>query len=308
MDNNNDQEWQSYYAAMMMENSPASYFKRSASSPYDRDDDRIDDDGDRFYEGDDIGCDVGYNDDEERDEEEREEADEEEETPARGDGAPTSPCGDRRGGTKRRSSKKRKRRDPNKPKGCLTAVLMYSNANRERVKTENPDLKFGDVARLLSAEYSSLPPEDAAIWQKASVDDRVRYNREMLSYVPPAQVSGDGGDATADRSDDDSIVADDEAVAVVESRPAPKKPKKDPNAPKKPLSSWHFFTSGCARRQVLAQHPTATARDVMGLLSSQYKVLLEEERAVLDERANADRERYEMEMLEYEANGGYIAD
>ena len=151
MDYNNDQEWQSYYAAMMMENSPASYFKRSASSPYDRDDDRIDDDGDRFYEGDDIGCDVGYNDDEERDEEEREEADEEEETPARGDGAPTSPCGDRRGGTKRRSSKKRKRRDPNKPKGCLTAVLMYSNANRERVKTENPDLKFGDVVSAASA-------------------------------------------------------------------------------------------------------------------------------------------------------------
>jgi hypothetical protein len=251
-------------------------------------------------------------------------------------------------------------------------------------------------ARLLSAEYSSLPLEDAAIWQKASVDDRVRYNREMLSYVPPAQVSGDGGDATADRSDDDSIVADDEAVAV-ESRPAPKKPKKgerchwflfweveiyslclfryipivlnsylifarltqcnintpaDPNAPKvrifvicfrvsestprpnifvvlihrkntplphtthnqpsmitkKPLSSWHFFTNGRARRQVLAQHPGSTARDVMGLLSSQYKALLEEERAVLDERANADRERYEMEMLAYEANGGYIAD
>jgi hypothetical protein len=46
----------------------------------------------------------------------------------------------------------------------------------------------------------------------------------------------------------------------------------------------------------------------MGLLSSQYKALLEEERAVLDERANADRERYEMEMLAYEANGGYIAD
>jgi hypothetical protein len=158
MDYNNDQEWQSYYASMMIENSPASYYKRSASSPYDRDDDRIDDDGDRFYEGDDIGRDVGYNDDEERDVEEIEEADEEEETPARGDGAPTSPGGDLSGGAKRRTSKKRKRRDPNKPKGCLTAVLMYSNANRERVKTENPDLKFGDVVSAASAHMLCACP------------------------------------------------------------------------------------------------------------------------------------------------------
>jgi hypothetical protein len=37
----------------------------------------------------------------------------------------------------------------------------------------------------------------------------------------------------------------------------------------------------------------------MALLSSRYKVLSEEERAALNERANADRERYDMEMLAY---------
>lgn len=41
--------------------------------------------------------------------------------------------------------RKRSRRDPNKPKGRLTPVLLYSNANRARVKMENPNASFGDV-------------------------------------------------------------------------------------------------------------------------------------------------------------------
>ncbi len=41
--------------------------------------------------------------------------------------------------------RKRTRRDPQKPKGWLTPVLLYSNANRARVKLENPNKSFGDV-------------------------------------------------------------------------------------------------------------------------------------------------------------------
>ena len=284
----------------------------SSPPPYGRFGERVDDEGgggggggggiadDRiFYEGDAIiGRDVSYE-DEERD------CEEEEEEEAAGGGADdvdhptttTSPSDDddHRGGStgagmmmKKKKKKKRKgdgsrrkkrksRRDPNKPKGCLTAVLLYSNANRARVKVENPDLNFGDIvsslrpppcriylstsrcslskaflsprlrsshiframytsfdaqfpsfdekARLLSAEYSSLPPEGAATWQKASTDDRVRYNREMESYVPPPD----------DASDDDVsttavvVVAakhDNGAVDADESRPASKRSKK----------------------------------------------------------------------------------
>jgi hypothetical protein len=134
----NDQEWQSYYASMMLENSPASFSRQSASSsPYDL-----------FYETDDIGVrDVSYEDEGRGDaEEDRADNYEVEGTPASGDGAPSLRNDDRRGscGTKTKRTK-RKRRDPNKPKGCLTAVLLYSNANRARVKVENPDLKFGDI-------------------------------------------------------------------------------------------------------------------------------------------------------------------
>jgi len=41
--------------------------------------------------------------------------------------------------------KKRKRNDPNAPKRGLSAYILYSNANRARVKAENPEAKFGDI-------------------------------------------------------------------------------------------------------------------------------------------------------------------
>ncbi len=44
---------------------------------------------------------------------------------------------------KKRRGKSNK--DPNKPKRNMSAFFLYSNANRARIKEENPDIKFGRV-------------------------------------------------------------------------------------------------------------------------------------------------------------------
>ena len=69
-----------------------------------------------------------------------------------------------------RSSKAalKRKRDPNKPKGCVSATLMYSNAHRKARKVENPDATFGDIARMLVSEYKALPSEEKAVWEKVS--------------------------------------------------------------------------------------------------------------------------------------------
>ena len=41
-------------------------------------------------------------------------------------------------------------KDPNKPKRNMSAFFLYSNANRNRVKEENPGIKFG---RVVSTNY-----------------------------------------------------------------------------------------------------------------------------------------------------------
>ena len=47
-----------------------------------------------------------------------------------------------------KKKKKKKKKDPNAPKRGLSAFLLYSNANRSRIKEENPEAKFGDIVSL----------------------------------------------------------------------------------------------------------------------------------------------------------------
>ncbi len=46
---------------------------------------------------------------------------------------------------KPKKKKGKKHKDPNKPKRNMSAFFLYSNAHRQRVKDENPGIKFGDV-------------------------------------------------------------------------------------------------------------------------------------------------------------------
>eukprot|EP00553_Chaetoceros_curvisetus_P005341 CAMPEP_0204620616 /NCGR_PEP_ID=MMETSP0717-20131115/6600_1 /ASSEMBLY_ACC=CAM_ASM_000666 /TAXON_ID=230516 /ORGANISM="Chaetoceros curvisetus" /LENGTH=91 /DNA_ID=CAMNT_0051634851 /DNA_START=265 /DNA_END=537 /DNA_ORIENTATION=- len=48
--------------------------------------------------------------------------------------------------------KRKPKKDPNKPKRNMSAFFLYSNANRARIKEENPGIKFGQI---VSAALSS---------------------------------------------------------------------------------------------------------------------------------------------------------
>jgi len=45
----------------------------------------------------------------------------------------------------KKEKKPRKKKDPNAPKKALSAFMFFSNTNRERVKTSNPGIPFGQV-------------------------------------------------------------------------------------------------------------------------------------------------------------------
>jgi high mobility group protein B2 len=54
---------------------------------------------------------------------------------------------------KRRGKKKKATKDPNRPKRNMSAFFLYSNANRERVKEENTEAKFGEIVSFLAAMW-----------------------------------------------------------------------------------------------------------------------------------------------------------
>jgi hypothetical protein len=54
-------------------------------------------------------------------------------------------------GDGKKARKPRKKKDPNAPKKALSGFMFFSNANRERIKAENPGIPFGQVCLQLPA-------------------------------------------------------------------------------------------------------------------------------------------------------------
>merc|ERR1712150_313723 len=77
-----------------------------------------------------------------------------------------------------------------------------------------------------------------------------------------------------------------------------KKRKKDPNAPKRNMSAY-FLYSVHIRPTVKEENPSASFGEIARIISAQFKELSPKERAGWDEKAAADKERYQREMAEY---------
>lgn len=188
-------------------------------------------------------------------------------------------------------------------------MLSYNSANRERVKTENPEAKFGDIvsilirflsfrshvhfksvlrtssdsnfckpfvifkAKILSKEYKALPETEKKQWEDLAEKDKERYKREMEDYEPPSDDSDDDGKRR-------------------------KKKKKDPNAPKRNQSAF-FIYSNTHRATVKEENPEATFGGIAKIISKQFKALSEKDRAKYDKLALEDKERYQREMAAY---------
>jgi len=164
--------------------------------------------------------------------------------------------------------KRKKKKDPNKPKRNMSAFFLYSNANRARVKEENPGIAFGQVAKILSKEFKAIDDVERAKYDKLAVLDKERYQREMEHYEPP--------------SDE-------------EEAPSKKRRKKDPNAPKRNMSAY-FIYSQEMRSTVRVENPEAGFGMIAKIISKQFKALDEDERKRFDNLAAADKERYQKEM------------
>lgn len=135
----------------------------------------------------------------------------------------------------RQRKAKKPKKDPNKPKKNMNTFFIYSNANRERLKAENPDAKFTELGGIASAEFKALSDSEKAKYDRLAANDKARYLAEMEDYVPPDDYDG-----------------------------PPKKPKKDPNKPKKNMNAF-FIYSNANRERLKAENPDAKFTELVSM-------------------------------------------
>ncbi|KAL4810289.1 high mobility group box domain-containing protein [Aspergillus unguis] len=78
--------------------------------------------------------------------------------------------------------------------------------------------------------------------------------------------------------------------------------KKDPNAPKRGLSAYMFFAND-NRDKVREENPGISFGQVGKMLGEKWKALSDKDRKPYDDKAAADKKRYEDEKAAYQAGG-----
>lgn len=81
----------------------------------------------------------------------------------------------------------RRKKDPNAPKRALSAYMFFANENRDIIKSENPDVTFGQVGKLLGERWKALSAEDREPYDAKAKADKRRYESEKELYLATKQ-------------------------------------------------------------------------------------------------------------------------
>ncbi|KAJ9621236.1 Non-histone chromosomal protein 6 [Taxawa tesnikishii (nom. ined.)] len=89
----------------------------------------------------------------------------------------------------------KKKKDPNMPKRGLSAYMFFANENRDKVREENPGIKFGQVGKMLGERWKALSDSERRPYEEKAAADKKRYEDEKAAYTA-------GGDADEDEEED----------------------------------------------------------------------------------------------------------
>ena len=78
-----------------------------------------------------------------------------------------------------KKSSKQSTKDENKIKRPLNAYIIYSQEVRNKVKSENPDSKVGDISKIIGAMWKELSPSKKKKFEKLASEAKAKYESEV---------------------------------------------------------------------------------------------------------------------------------
>lgn len=76
----------------------------------------------------------------------------------------------------------KKKKDPNAPKRGLSAYMFFANEQRDKVREDNPGIKFGEVGKLLGEKWKALSEKQRTPYEAKAAADKKRYEQEKEAY------------------------------------------------------------------------------------------------------------------------------
>jgi hypothetical protein len=76
----------------------------------------------------------------------------------------------------------KKKKDPNAPKRGLSAYMFFANEQRDKVREDNPGIKFGEVGKVLGEKWKALNEKQRTPYEAKAAADKKRYEEEKAAY------------------------------------------------------------------------------------------------------------------------------
>jgi len=64
----------------------------------------------------------------------------------------------------------------------MSSYFLFSIDARPKIKAENPNASFGEIARMISDRFKKLSAKEKKYWEERAAADKARYTREMEEY------------------------------------------------------------------------------------------------------------------------------
>ncbi|KAK3073252.1 Non-histone chromosomal protein 6 [Teratosphaeriaceae sp. CCFEE 6253] len=77
------------------------------------------------------------------------------------------------------------------PKRGLSAYMFFANDQRDKVREENPGIKFGEVGKLLGERWKALNEKQKAPYDAKAAADKKRYEEEKAAYTAQGEEDED---------------------------------------------------------------------------------------------------------------------
>ncbi|XP_005808478.1 high mobility group-T protein-like [Xiphophorus maculatus] len=163
-------------------------------------------------------------------------------------------------------------KDPTKPRGKMSSYAYFVQTCREEHKKKHPDasVNFAEFSKKCSERWKTMSAKEKGKFEDLAKQDKARYEREMLSYVP--------------------------------ARGGKKKKFKDPNAPKRPPSAFFIFCSEF-RPKVKGENPGLSIGDVAKRLGEMWNSTASEDKQPYEKKADKLKEKYKKDIAAYRKMG-----
>ena len=191
----------------------------------------------------------------------------------------------------KKSVKPKKKKDDNAPKKNVSAWILFSKAERPKIKAEFPDMNPKEVMKELSNRWKIAKKDEEimAEFAQQARKDKERYEEEKKDYVSP-EVS---------------------EVSESEEEEAPKKGKKSKKTkkakkvkaegePKKPKSAWLFFCEA-ERKKISKEENAPKGRDILTELGRRWKEVTDKKKKKFEKLAAEAKEQYVEDMKKFKA-------